>query len=128
MASHGLRDQYRLDGASNFVIWKAKILAVLDQFRIKYYDEKVVPVDADSLKKYEEAQARAKCLIMDKVKDHVVPHIAKKNMKNEMWTTLTTLYQGNFVQRKMLLENQLRLFQMHKGEEINPFLISLKAN
>jgi len=30
MAVNGLRGQDRLDGASNFVIWKAKILTVLD--------------------------------------------------------------------------------------------------
>ena len=64
---------------------------------------------------------------MDRVKDHVVPHIAEKNTRTEMWTTLTSMYQGTFVQRRMLLENQLRLFQMHKGEEIDPFLIRLKA-
>ena len=64
---------------------------------------------------------------MDGVKDHVVPHIAEKNTTNEMWTTLTSMYQGTSVQRRSLLENQLRLFQMHKGEEIDPFLIRLKA-
>ena len=54
MAVTGLRDQDKLDGASNFVIWKARILAVLDQNRIKNYALKVVavPVDADLLKKY----------------------------------------------------------------------------
>ena len=44
-----------------------------------------------------------------------------------MWTTLTMLYQGSFVQRKILLENQMRMFQMHKGEEIDPFLFRLQT-
>lgn len=129
MVAHGLRDHDRLDGVSNFVVWKARILSVLDEYHIKDHAEKVVtvPVDADLLKKYEEVQARDKRLIMDGVKDHVVTHIAKKNTANEMWTTLTSMYQGTSVQRRMLVENQLRLFQMHKGEEIDPFLIRLKA-
>ena len=57
MAINGLRDQDRLDGASNFIIWKARILAVLDKNRIKDYALRtvVVPVDADPLKKYKEA-------------------------------------------------------------------------
>ena len=56
---NGLRDQDRLDGASNFVIWKAKILEILEKHRIKDYGLEVVakPVDVDLLKKYEEAQA-----------------------------------------------------------------------
>ena len=109
MAASGLRDHDKLDGASNFVIWKARILSVLDEHRINHIIESTVavPVDADSLKKYEEAQAKAKRLIMDGVKDHVVPHIAEKNTSHEMWTSLTTLYQGTSVQRRMLLENQL---------------------
>ena len=94
MATHGLRDQDRLNGASNFVIWKARILSVLDEHRIKHLAKSavVVPIDADSLKKYEEAQAKDKRLIMDVVKDHVVPHIVEKNTTHEMWTCLTTLY------------------------------------
>jgi len=109
MVVNGLRDQNRLDGASNFVILKARILVILDKHCIKEYALKLVaiPVDADPLKKYEEAQAKAKCMILDGVKDHVVPHIAEKDTTREMSETLTTLYQGTCIQRKMLLENQL---------------------
>ena len=105
MVEHGLRDQDRLDGVSNFVIWKARILSVLDEYRIKYYAKKavVISVVVGPLKKYEEAQARAKCLIMDGVKDHVVPHIAEKNTANEMWMTLTTLYQGTFCENSTVV-------------------------
>ena len=118
-----------MDGASNFVISKARILAILDKHRIKDYALRtiVVLVDLDVNEKYEEAQAKAKCMILDEVKDHVIPHIAKKNTTREMWQTLTTLYQGSSVQRKMLLENQLRSYQMQKGEEIDPFLLRLQG-
>lgn len=51
MADNGPRDQETLDGASNFFIWKARILVVLDKNRIKGYALKVVvvPVDVDLL-------------------------------------------------------------------------------
>ena len=107
MISHGLRDQDRLDSVSNFVIWRARILIVLDEYDIKDHAENVlvVPTDPNPLKKYNKSQAWAKCLIMDGVKDHVVPHISGKNTTNEMWTTLNTMYQGSSVQRKILLGN-----------------------
>ena len=94
MVTHGLRDQDRLDGASKFVIWKAKILSVLDEHRIKFHVLNVVvaPVNVDPLKKYEEAQVKAKRMIMDGVKDHVIPHIVEKNTAREMWTSLTMMY------------------------------------
>ena len=121
---NGLRHQDRLDGASNFVIWKARILAVLDEHHIKDHalNTIVIPFDANPLKKYEEAQDKAKRMIMDEVKDHVIPHIVKKNTTREMWTSLTSMYQGTFVQLKMLLEDKLRLFHMQKGEETDPYL------
>lgn len=127
MAPHRLRDQDRLDGMSNFAIWKARILVVLEAYGIREHVESVLatPTDATLLAKHNEAVAHAKRFIMDKVKDHVVPHIAEKKTTNEMWKALTTLYQGKSIQRKMLLENQLRLFMMTKGEEIDPFLFRL---
>jgi len=51
MAVNGLRDKDKLDGASNFVIWKARIPTILDKDHIKDYALKVVvvPVDVDPL-------------------------------------------------------------------------------
>ena len=54
MARYGMRDQDRLDDMSNYVIWRAKILSVLNEYGLKEHAEKVldVPTDADPLKKY----------------------------------------------------------------------------
>ena len=49
-------------------------------------------VDPVANEKYEEAEAKVKCMILDKVKDHVIPHISKKNTRREMWEALTTSY------------------------------------
>ena len=43
MVSHGLRDQDRLDDMSNFVIWRARILTVLDEYNIKRMQSKQRP-------------------------------------------------------------------------------------
>lgn len=118
MALNGIRDQDRLYRASNFVVWKARILSILDRHRLKHFALKTIgiPVDPAENEKYEEAMARAKCIILVGVKDHVVPHIAEKDMANAMWEALMKLYQRTSMQRKMLLENQLRSYQMQKGE------------
>jgi len=112
MAMNGLRDQDRLDRASNFVIWKARILSILDRHRIKAFALRtvVVPVNLADNETYEDAMSKEKCIILDDVKDHVVQHIAEKDTTKEMWDTLMKLYQGTCVQRKMLLENQLRSY------------------
>eukprot|EP00253_Pinus_taeda_P002280 PITA_02280 len=81
-----------------------------------------IPVDPTENKKFEEVMAKVKCIILDGVKDHVVQHIAKKEMTKEMWDALKKLYEHTSVQRKMLLENQLCSYQMQKGEQKDHFL------
>ena len=83
-----------MDGASNFVIWKARILFVLDIHCIKGFALRTVaiPVDPVDNKRYEDTMAKAKCVILDGVKDHLVQHIVEKNMAKEMWNTSMTLY------------------------------------
>jgi len=128
MAMNGLRDQDRLDEAFNFVVWKARILSILDRHFIKAFAMRTVaiPVDPIDNEKYKEAMAKAKCIILDGVKDHVVQHIVKKETTKEMWDTLKTLYRHTSVQRKMLFKNQLRSYQMQKGGQIDHFLKRLK--
>lgn len=125
---NGVSDQDRLVGASNFIVWKARILSLLDRDRHEQFALRTiaVPVDPADNDKYEDAIARAKIIMLDGVKDHVVPHIAEKNTTNEMWEALKKLYLHTSVQRKMILENQLRSYQMQKGEQIDPFLDLLK--
>jgi len=109
MAVNKLSDQDKLDRASNFSIWKARILAILDKHRIKDYALKtvVVLVDPNANEKYKETEDKEKHMILDGVKDHVIPNLVEKNTAREMWEALTTLYQGYSMQWKMLLENQL---------------------
>jgi len=87
MEANGLRDQDWLDGASNYVISKARISFLLDDHDLKMYVDSVVVVlsDGDPLKKYKAEMAKAKQLILDGVRDHVVCHITGKGIAKEMW-------------------------------------------
>ena len=44
-----------------------------------------------------------------------------------MWKALTSLYEGKPVQRKILLEAQMRSFMIIKGEDIEHFLFRLQS-
>ena len=103
MDLHGLRDQDRLDGLSNFSVWKARILIVLEAYNLRDHAEQTLATLTypDLLWKHKDAAGHAKQLIMDGIKDHIVPHLAKKKTANEMWKALISLYEGKSVQRKM---------------------------
>ena len=65
---------------------------------------------------------------MDGIKDHIVPHVAEKKTTNEMWKALTSMYEGKSVQRKTMLETQMRSFMMTKGEDIGAFSLQIADN
>lgn len=83
---------------------------LLDEHALKTYVDNVVVVsmDADPLKKYKAEMAKAKRMILDGVKDHVVCHVATKRTAKEMCDAFATLYQGSSEQQKMYLEQKLR--------------------
>ena len=61
-------------------------MSILDRYHIKHFALKTIaiPVDPIENEKYEEEMARAKCIILDGVKDHVVQHVAEKDTTKEM--------------------------------------------
>ena len=77
MATTGLQDQDRLDGDSNYLIWKARMSFLLDEYGLETYIDAMaaMPQDENQLKKYRKEMVREKRLIVDGVKDHIVSHI-----------------------------------------------------
>ena len=93
----------------------------------KYVNKNVAEsANVDLLKNYKSMMAKAKRVILDGVKDHMVCHVVSRGTINQMWDALATLYQGTFEQRKMYLEQKLKSSQMQKGECVDPFLTKLK--
>ena len=105
MTSTELRMEDRLDGAGNFVPWKARILLVLEENVL--WDEVVnhitahpivildVTVDPIGLVAFNKKDIKAKRIILDAVKDHVIPHILSKDRAHKMWDALTGLFQSS---------------------------------
>ena len=83
-----LRVDDRLQGAQNFPTWKERIIRILD----KHIDStKVAPRDPTDLKAWKKIDSKAMLIIMDGVKDHIVPHLSGKKTAAEMWTDLESV-------------------------------------
>ena len=115
MASVGLRDQDRLDGASNFGVWKARLSLLLEENGIKDYATigVAVPTDATQLATYKKEDAKARRIILDGVKDHIVPHISELDTAKKMWDAILNLYQNATTNRKMILREKLKNTRMN---------------
>ena len=91
-----LRVEDRLQGAQNFPTWKEKITRILDVSDAEEHIDstKTKPIDQTELVAWKKINSRVMLIIMDGVKDHIVPHLSGKKTATKMWTALESLYQS----------------------------------
>ena len=64
---------------------------------------------------------RAKMIIVDSIKDHLIPHVSSLKTPKEMFDALTKLYEGKNINRKMTLRIQLKNVKMQIPETIQSY-------
>ena len=79
---------------------------------------KVAPTDPTDLIAWKKIDSRAMLIIMDGVKDHIVPHLFGKKTTLEMWKALEGLYQSKKENQKMVLYESMRSTKTAKGEGV----------
>jgi hypothetical protein len=124
MASVGLRVEDRLDGASIFYRWRERISLVPEENGLLEIAEGKVatPTDPIQLAAHAKKDVKAIKILVDGVKDHIIPHLSGKETTREMWEALVKLYQSDNQSRKMLLRETLRSTEMAKGESVVTYL------
>jgi hypothetical protein len=126
MASIRLEDQ--LDGISNYLQWKVRMTTIFKENKLwALVTTVVVPPSNDhiALDIHEVKEAKAQRLILDGVKDPLIPHLAKKKTTKEMWEALKNLYEAKNKNRKMALKDKLHSIKMTMGESVVPYLTRL---
>ena len=82
----------------------------------------VVPTTANEKEEYERCNIIAMRVILDAVKDHIVPHVSEKDHAFEMWDALTKLYQSSNENREMVLREKLRSVKMVESKSVTSYL------
>ena len=60
-------------------------------------------------------------IIVDSIKDHLIPQVSSKKTPNKMHYALSRMYKGRNINRKMNLRAQLKGTKMRKGEPIQDY-------
>ena len=116
--SLGLRVEDRLDGHSNYSVWKERMQSIFEEAEVwdimvhTAQNPVVVPTDVTQLAEYKKKNNKGKRLILDGIKDHCIPHVRGKSNAHEMWTALSNLYQSTNENRKMVLKEKLKNIKM----------------
>jgi hypothetical protein len=122
-----LKIEDRLEGATNFRAWKARVLLLLEENDLKEYVESVVasPTDPQELAAHKKKEVKAKRVLLESVKDHLIPHIAEKTSAKEMYDALVGLYQNGNTGRKLHLKHQLQVVKMSSEDTIVNYLMKI---
>jgi hypothetical protein len=126
MYFNGLRLEYALEGSSNFIAWKDRMEAVLEDNGLKGYIDADVPkpaaTDIANLDAWQKKVAKARRILLEGVRDHIVSSLHGKTTPYAMWKVLTDLFQNSSDHRKLALKDKLRKIKMEKGETIPKYL------
>jgi len=101
----------RLEGASNFNSWKARILFILEDNELESH-LKDKPEEIDDTKKYNRNERRAKRILIDYVKDHLIPHIARLESAKKMFDALVELFESKNNSRMLTSSNTITSYLM----------------
>jgi hypothetical protein len=123
MASSSVKVENRLEGASNFNVWKARVFNILEGSDLDALVTRVVEEPATNAGRvaYKKRQAKATRVIYDSVKDSMMPLIAHLRTTKECFDALANLYEKKALTQKKTLKKQLCTLKMGKDETIFAF-------
>jgi len=108
----------KLEGVDNLCSWKYRISLILEENDLaRFIQENVPKLKENAAKeKHKEDIIKAKRIIADSIKYHLIPKVSSKNNPKYMFESLTKIYEGKNINKKMSLRTQLKDTKMQKGE------------
>jgi hypothetical protein len=113
----------KLEGVEKFRSWKYRIDLILEENDLARFIKEEVPKpdDASEKAKHLKDTIRAKRIIADSIKDHLIPYVSSKKTPKEIFDSLSRLYEGKNINWKMNLRTQLKNTRMQKGKTIQEY-------
>ena len=113
----------KLEGIKNFWAWKYRIGLILRENVLgKYIKGEVAEPEEDEAKeKRKKDLIRAMRIIVDSIKGHLIPKVSSKETLEEMYDSLSIMYEGRNIYINMNLRAQLKKTKMIQGESIQDY-------
>ena len=85
----GMKVEDHLDGATNFISWKSRVLILGENDLLKLVNEKVTEQDVEEDKSdWRNSDARARRILVNSVRDHLVHQFLQPKATMKMFNTL----------------------------------------
>jgi hypothetical protein len=83
------------------------------------------PIDPQELTTHKKKEVKAKWVLPESMKDHLIPHIAEKTSGKEMYDALVGLYQNKNTGMKLHLKHQLQIVRMSSEDIVVSYLMKI---
>jgi hypothetical protein len=113
----------KLEGVEKFCAYKYMIGLILEENDLARFVKEEVsePTNAAEKTKHQKDTIRAKRIITDSIKDHLIPYVSSKKTPKEMFDALNRLYEGKNINQKMNLRTHPKNIRIQKGESIQEY-------
>ena len=126
MDFNGFRLEYSLEGSLNYIAWKDRMEAVLEDNGLKEFIDSDVrkPTSSDValLDAWKKKVEKTRRIMLEGVKDHIASSLHGKGTPFSMWKALIDILQRSSDHRKLALKDKLRKIKMEKGNSIPKYL------
>jgi hypothetical protein len=120
----------KLDGASNFRSWKTKIDLILAKNKVldivkgkimkPEFEEgkEKEPQNVAAMEKFKDNDINSMSIIVESIKDHLIPYISHIDSSKKMYDALTNLFSIRNIGQVMSLKNELCDMKMKDDDSI----------
>ena len=121
--THHTQLEEKLGGVDKFQAWKYKISLILEENDLDYYisGEFPEPEGDEDKDTHKRSMAKAKRVIANYIKDHLIPHVSSFKTPKEVYDDLPKMFKENNINQKMTLRNQLKNVKIQNSETIQSY-------
>ena len=117
----------RLEGASNFIPWNSRVLLLLEENDLLQcvYEKVLEPEVKEDKPCWRKDDPKERRLLVDLVRDHLVPQISEKTTIGNRFKNLKKLFEHNSINVTLTLRNNLSNMKMMKSENIASYFMRI---
>jgi hypothetical protein len=135
--TYSMKSENKLDGASNFRAWKTRIDLILAKNKVlDIVKGKIVkpefeegkekePQNVAAMEKFKDSDINAMSIIVESIKDHLIPYISHLDSSKKMYDALTNLFSVRNIGQVMSLKNELRDMKMNDDDNITSYFVRI---
>ena len=118
--THHTQIEDKLWGVDIFQAWKYIISLILEENDLDQYinGEFLDPEGDEAKDTHTKNLLKAKRIIVDSIKDHLIPHVLSFKTPKEVFYALTKIFEAKNINQKMTLRIQLKNVKIQKSETI----------